>query len=104
MIAREWKCLCPKAHRDGFLEHLYATGVSETSGRPGCLGYQILTREAEGMVEFTLTTYWETRSSITAFAGEDIGRAVLYPGDDAYAIVSETVVRHYEVVGAEFPG
>jgi len=103
MIAREWKCLCPPTHRDGFLKHLYQTGVAETSGTPGFLGYQVLTRDVDGMVEFTLVTYWESLAAIKAFAGEEIERAVLYPGDEVFEIVPETVVRHYEVVGAEGP-
>jgi len=103
MIAREWKCLCPPRHREGFLAHLYATGVAETSGTPGFQGYQIWLREVDGMVEFTLVTYWESLGCIKAFAGEDIGVAVLYPGDEAYEIVSETVVRHYEVVASGRP-
>ncbi|OLN31287.1 hypothetical protein DVDV_0075 [Desulfovibrio sp. DV] len=103
MIAREWKCLCPGKHRDGFLKHLYATGVAETSVLPGFCGYQILERELEGEIEVTLVTYWTSLEDVQAFAGEDIGRAVLYPGDDVYEIVPETVVRHYEVVGAGWP-
>ena len=104
MIAREWKCLCPPRHRDGFLKHLYATGVAETSALPGYVGHQILARDADGMVEFTLVTYWESLACVTAFAGRDIGVAVLYPGDEAYQIVPETVVRHYAVLACDVPG
>lgn len=103
MIAREWKCLCPMEKRDAFLHHLYATGVSETSGLPDFLGYHILTRETDGMVEVTLVTYWESLDSVALFAGGDIDRAVLYPGDEVFEIIPETVVRHYEVVGSDFP-
>ncbi|UJX43253.1 antibiotic biosynthesis monooxygenase [Desulfovibrio sp. JY] len=100
MVAREWKCLCPPVHRDGFLAHLAATGVAETSVTPGYRGHQILTRKVDGLVEVTFVSYWESLAAIEAFAGADIGRAVLYPGDDAYEIVPETVVRHFEVVAA----
>lgn len=103
MIAREWKCLCPSRHRDGFLKHLYATGVAETAVLPGFCGYQILERELDGDVEVTLVTYWTSLEDIQAFAGEDIGRAVLYRGDDVYEIVPETVVRHYAVVDRRLP-
>jgi heme-degrading monooxygenase HmoA len=103
MIAREWKCRCPVSRGDGFLRHLYATGVAETSGTPGFLGYQILTRQVDDALEVTLTTYWEALEAIAAFAGADIDAAVLYPGDEALDIAPERVVRHYEVVGAGFP-
>jgi len=105
VIAREWKCRLPRRHRDGFMEHLYATGVAETSALPGYRGYQILERELPyDVAEVTLVTYWGSLEDIKAFAGEDIGVAVLYPGDEVYELVPETVVRHYEVVGVSWPG
>jgi heme-degrading monooxygenase HmoA len=103
MIAREWRCLCPQQTAAGFLVHLKATGVAEAVALPGCRGYQILRREAGGgMVEFTLLTYWSAEDDLRAFAGDDPGRAVLYPGDEAFRIAPETTVRHYEVAEAEF--
>jgi heme-degrading monooxygenase HmoA len=102
MIAREWRCLCPRDTAAGFLEHLRATGVTEASSLPGCLGHLILRREAGGgMLEFTLLTYWDSEDALRAFAGEDTDRAVLYPGDEAFRIAPETTVRHYEVLEAE---
>lgn len=99
MLAREWKCLCPRETADGFLDHLRATGVAEAEALPGCLGRQLLRRDAgSGMVEFTLLTYWESAEAVRAFAGDDPGRAVLYPGDEAFRIRPETSVRHYEVL------
>jgi hypothetical protein len=104
MIAREWKCRCPAGHRPGFLKHLQATGVADTVATSGFCGYQILVRDLEdAMVEVTLTTYWTNREAMLPFAGEDATRAVLYPGDEAFAIVPETAVQLYEVVGAGFP-
>jgi heme-degrading monooxygenase HmoA len=104
VIAREWKCTLPRRHRDGFMEHLYATGVAEISALPGYRGYQILERELPyDVAEVTLVTYWGSLEDIKAFAGEDIGVAVLYPGDEVYELVPETVVRHYGVVGAAWP-
>lgn len=104
MIAREWKCRCPAGHRDGFLKYLSATGVADTMLLAGFCGYQILVRELEtGEVEVTLTTYWTSRAAMTAYAGTDATVAVLYPGDEAFAIVPEMTVRLYEVVDAAFP-
>ncbi len=103
MIAREWRCLCPAEHHDGFLAHLDATGVRETSSLPGYRGHQILERYVEGGVEITLVTYWDSLESITAFAGEDIGRARLYPGDEAFGITPDQDVRHYRVLSSSLP-
>lgn len=97
MIAREWRCLCPRDTREGFLTHLHATGVSETSGLPGYLGHQILERDSQESVEITLVTFWRSLDHIVAFAGEDLEVARLYEGDEAYRIVPDTRVRHYRV-------
>jgi heme-degrading monooxygenase HmoA len=103
VIAREWRCLCPIVHRDAFLLHLDATGVRETSSLPGYRGHQILEHDMEGGVEITLVTYWDRLESITAFAGEDIGRARLYPGDEPFCITPDKDVRHYRVLSAALP-
>ena len=97
MIAREWRCLCPNDTREGFLDHLRATGVSETSGLPGYLGHQILERDAQGCVEITLVTYWQSLDHVFAFVGEDLEVARLYEGDGAFRIEPDTRVRHYRV-------
>jgi len=102
MVAREWKCLCPKRTRDGFLAYLYETGVRETSGTAGYRGFEILEREVGERSEFTLITYWESLEAIKAFAGEDIGVAKLYPEDEKYEIISDATVRHYSVIDKGF--
>ena len=53
---------------------------------------------------FLLVTMAGARAFAGAASDEEAGRAVLYPGDERYRIVSETVVRHYEVVEAVLPG
>ncbi len=60
MIVREWKDICPKEHGKEFLEHLYVTGVKDTSRTKGFLGAQILNRDLGSEVETTLLTYWQT--------------------------------------------
>lgn len=101
MIAREWRCRCPCRHRNGFLEHLDATGVRECQALPGFRGFQILEREMGAEVEITLVTYWRAADDIAAFAGKDISKARLYPDDEAYEIVPDHEVRHYTVLAQE---
>ncbi|MGE4292889.1 MAG: antibiotic biosynthesis monooxygenase [Desulfovibrio sp.] len=105
MIAREWRCRCPKSQREGFLAHLRSTGVKDTSATPGFRGEQILERDQGNTVEITLISYWNRLEDIVAFAGEDIAMARLYPGDEAFEIVPDHTVRHYEVLEQRFtPG
>ncbi len=105
MIAREWKCLCPRRFREGFLEHLARTGIREAQATPGYLGHQVLERLAESCptarsasVEIGIVTYWETWEAVHVFAGNDPERAVLYPGDERFEIIPDKHVRHYEVL------
>lgn len=105
MIAREWKCLCPRRHREGFLLHLDLTGVREARLTPGFLGHQVQERMGEtcptarsATVEIGLITYWETWEAVHTFAGANPERAVLYSGDERFEIVPDKHVRHYEVL------
>lgn len=102
MQAREWKCRVPQDKNEGFLEYLYATGIQDTSQTDGFLGAQIYKREADGLVEFTLITYWRDLESIKAFAGDNIGVARLYPEDDKYDLEPDRTVQHYEVIEHSF--
>jgi len=103
MIARVWKCLCPQETAEGFLGHLRATGVAEAKALPGYRGHQIQTRQADDdTVEFVLVTWWESMTHARGFAGaatdEEAARAVLYPGDEAFRIVPDRYVLHFEVL------
>ncbi|MCM0756642.1 antibiotic biosynthesis monooxygenase [Desulfovibrio aminophilus] len=104
MIAREWSCRCPRDRRAGFLVHLDRTGVEEAQTIPGFLGHQVLERDEPGGLVITLVTYWESMDAVRAFAGDDPELARLYPGDEAFGIESETVVRHRRVLSARWPG
>lgn len=98
MIAREWKCRVPQAHSDGFTDYLHETGIKDSSATPGFRGAQIFRRSLSGKVELTLITYWDTLASITAFAGDDISQARLYPEDEVYELEPDFSVQHYEVI------
>ena len=99
MIAREWKARCPMSKKEGFIAYLYETGVKDTSSTEGFKGAQIFGRKVnEFTFEVTLITYWPTRESIVAFAGQDIEVAKLYPEDDEYELDPDTFVRHYDVI------
>lgn len=99
MIAREWRCLCPRDTREGFLDHLRATGVAECSALPGFLGARILERDADdGRVEVALVTEWTDMEAVRAFAGPEPERARLYPGDEAFRIEPGLTVAHWRVL------
>ena len=98
MIAREWKARCPKKHEEGFVKYLYETGINDTSAIRGFQGAQIFKRTVEDESEITLITYWHSMENIKAYAGEDIGVAVLYPEDVKYELKPDYHVNHYVVI------
>lgn len=102
MIAREWKCRVPENHYDGFISYLYQTGIKDSSITPGFVGAQVFRRPLQGKVEIVLITYWDSLSSIKAFAGEEINQARLYPEDYAYELEPDLFVKHYEVIEHQF--
>jgi heme-degrading monooxygenase HmoA len=98
MIARTWSGRVPPYHADRFEEHLMATGVAESAKLPGHLGAHVLRADTDAYVEFRLITYWESWDAIRAFAGEHVGVAVLYPGDEEYELNADPHVEHHRVV------
>lgn len=98
MIAREWKTRCPKNQKARFIKYLYQTGIKDASSTLGFKGAQIFTRDLDDNVEVTLISYWKSRDSIKAFAGEDITVARLYPQDYQYELEADDFVIHYQVV------
>ncbi len=98
MIAREWRCRCPRRHRDGFLAHLRETGVTDTAATPGCLGAWILEHDQGQGVEIALVTFWTDLEAVAAYAGPDLDRARLYPGDERFELDPDLEVRHWRVL------
>jgi heme-degrading monooxygenase HmoA len=98
MIARSWTGRVPHQYADGFARHLLATGVAETASLPGNLGAQVLRRDLGEHIEFRFVSYWDSWEAIRRFAGEDINKAVLYPGDEQYGLIPAPEVEHHHVV------
>lgn len=97
MIAREWRCVCPADNINEFIPYLSITGIKDAKNTPGFKGAEIFIRDAGASIEVTLITFWESMDSISAFAGENIEKAVLYPDDYKYGISSDLIVKHYTV-------
>ncbi|GAA2460209.1 hypothetical protein [Streptomyces macrosporus] len=79
--------------------YLERTGVGRARGTSGNRGALLMRRPADdGTVEFWLLTFWESEEAIRAFAGDDIGQAVLYPQDAAYFTRADQEVHHFDVI------
>jgi heme-degrading monooxygenase HmoA len=100
MIARTWRGATRAADADAYVAYLYATGLKAYRDTPGNRGAFCFRRIVGDRAEFITLSFWESESAITAFAGEDIGRAVYYPEDDRFLVERGLIVDHYEVVFA----
>ena len=77
------------------------TGFRDLRATPGNLGVFGLRRTGPKKAEFIVLSLWESEAMIRGFAGEDIGRAVFYPEDEAFLIEKDDHVDHFEVVFQE---
>ena len=102
MIERRWHGKVPQSLSKAFLQYLIETGVSETIRLPGNLGARILRDERDDWGHVVLITFWHSLKDITAFAGKDISKAVLYPEDKKYGLIPDRHVEHYAIL-EDFP-
>jgi heme-degrading monooxygenase HmoA len=98
LIARVWIGHTPAARREEYLVYLRATGVRDCRATSGNRGVEVLSRIADDRAEFVFISYWNSRQSIEAFAGEDIHRARYYPEDRAFLLELPPTVSHYDVL------
>lgn len=98
MVARTWRGATDAAAADAYVEFLEQTGVGELRATAGNRGVLVLRRVREdGLAEFWVISFWESRAAIEAFAGPAIERAVFYPEDDRYLVERELTATHHEV-------
>ncbi len=101
LIARTWRGAVRAEDADAYLEYLEKTGLANYRGTPGNRGAMVLQRMLGSECEFLIVSFWESRESIKAFAGEDISVARFYPEDDRFLVNRDLAVNHYEVVWSD---
>jgi heme-degrading monooxygenase HmoA len=97
MIARTWRGRATAANAPAYVKHFRETVVPQLEALPGHRGIWLTHREVDGEIEFVATTLWESRASIEAFAGKDIGRAHVEPQARAVLTSFDDFADHYEV-------
>lgn len=103
-VIRVWRGAVRTADRDEYVDYIRRTGLREYRETPGNRGAWMLTRELpDGLTEIVTVSRWRSRDDIRGFAGEDIERAVFYPGDDRFLVERDEDVRHFAVVDAGPP-
>lgn len=105
MIARTWTCRALRADAGAAAAHILRTGIAECREVDGYCGGQLLRRDVDpASCELVLVTYWKSLDAIRQFAGRDIGRAVLYSGDERHGIRADGTVTHREIIYSDQPG
>jgi heme-degrading monooxygenase HmoA len=98
MIARMWRGVVRRDDADAYVTYIGDTGMAEYRATPGNQGAWMFRRDDDDRSEIITLSFWDSRDSIRAFAGEDIEKAVFYPEDDRFLVERDLMVRHYDVV------
>jgi heme-degrading monooxygenase HmoA len=98
VIIREWRGRASPARAEAYPEHFRRAVLSELRGIPGFLGATLSRRDDAGRVEYVVLTQWQSLDAIRAFAGDEIGKAVVEPGAVAALLDFDDFVWHYDAV------
>lgn len=101
MVSRHWRGLAHEARAEDYIQHLQRDTFPALERLSGFRGASILRRSMPGGVEFLVVTEWESLDSIRAFAGDNIGSAVVPPLVQAMMVSYDDSARHYDVVAAQ---
>lgn len=98
MMARTWSARTTREHAPRYAEHLRSHVLPSVRDIDGYEGAMLLQRDIDGGVEIMVITYWRSLEAISAFAGDDIERAVV--AEEAAALLTDfdRRVNHYEVL------
>lgn len=96
MILRSWHGVVPVESRRGFEQHFQDVVIDEIKVLPGNLGVFFRCVTQDDYAHVFLQSYWEDWASIRRFAGDTPHRAVTYPDDARYGLISDPIVLHQE--------
>ena len=97
MIARIWKGDVPLERSDEYLRQMRTVAIPDYRSTAGNQGAYALRHEHEDRAEFLMLTFWDSRESIKAFAGDDISVAKYYNFDAEVLLEMNPHVDHFEI-------
>jgi heme-degrading monooxygenase HmoA len=98
MIIREWRGRASASNTEAYPQHFRAHVLPELQVLPGFLGAHLSRRPLGEQIEFMVLTRWRDLDAIRAFAGDEIGKAVVELGAVAALVDFDTTVQHYDVI------
>jgi catechol 2,3-dioxygenase-like lactoylglutathione lyase family enzyme/heme-degrading monooxygenase HmoA len=96
-VARVWRGRVRKELLEKYRGYIESTGLADYRKTPGNRGAYMLTVPRDEFGEVITLSFWDTRDSISAFAGEPIERARYYPEDEVYLLDFPERVDHYDL-------
>lgn len=96
-VARIWRGRVRKELLEKYRAYIESTGLADYRKTPGNRGAYMLTVPRDDFGEVITLSFWDTRESIAAFAGEPIERARYYPEDEVYLLDFPERVDHYDL-------
>lgn len=97
MIVRIWRGWTRHEDTEDYASYIKSTGIAAYEATPGNVGAYLVSRPDGERTEFLTISFWQSRESIEAFAGDDIEKAVFYPEDDRFLLDREIFVKHFTV-------
>lgn len=98
MIIREWRGRASASSPETYPAHFRNNVLPELRQLPGFVGAHLSRRPLGDTIEFLVLTRWKDLEAIRAFAGDEIGKAVVEPGAVAALIDYDATVQHYDVI------
>src|SRR5262245_1398148 len=98
MIARLWSAKATPSQAPAYADHLKNHVLPAVRKVDGYSGAMLLERQADGVVEIIVITWWRSLDAIREFARADLDEAV--GADEAYSLLKsfDCCCRHYELV------
>ena len=98
MICRIWRAAASPEGAKAYRAHVSQVVLPHLRRLAGFSGAYVLEREQDGEVELQVMTLWGTLEAIRAFAGSDIGTAIVEPEARAVLARYDRTVSHHTVV------
>lgn len=97
MYSRTWHGIVPISNKEAFEKYLYETGINDAVNIMGNKGAFLKAVEQEEYSHFFLCTLWENLEAVILYAGENYTKAITYPEDRKYGLISDPIVIMQEV-------
>lgn len=98
MIIREWRGRAAKSNPESYPKHFRSAVAPGLRELPGFLGAHLSRRNLNEGIEFLVLTRWQSMDAVRAFAGDDVGKAIVEPGAVAALVDFDDRVQHYEMI------